>query len=309
LLISRALNILFVTALSSLISTLPFFGPENIFILTGSRLQAPTDVLFNRLAARRGQDLLPSDEIMKSKFVSLESRLLYLTFGPDVLTGCQFCKSDDPRSYLYYALPSLLQPHLLHIAILGAITSSLLFGCKAGIWRTQATIAGLALAVAEIYLVGTYDHKQNARALRLGDIDNFYWRMRFYRGVAIAAVDALLGWGMYLSSTNRAFVTPPSTAERLEATTKVLETIHSKLRAMGIVRNTVMRDDDLRAKNEKYWVTEGKIMREVFEEREVINGVNGALTRINIQTITEEAGKYAEKVIGGLQIVPEATAA
>ncbi|KAI9815049.1 MAG: hypothetical protein M1827_002892 [Pycnora praestabilis] len=295
--ITRALNILFITALLALISTLPYFAPENIFTLTTSRLQIPVDVLFTRLSALR--PLTPTDEALRLKLVSLESRLLYLTFGPSPLANCQFCSSDDAKSYLYYALPTLLTPHLLHIAVLGLITSSVFSGREGGIWRTQATIAGVALGAAEVYLVGTYDHKANARALRLADVDAFHWRLRLYRGLAIALVDLFLGWGIYLSSTNRAFITPPSVAERLETSTRMLETANRKLHAVGITRNVVVRDEGLRTRADRYWGEEGRIMGEVFEEREVIEGLKGALGRVDIVSVTEEAGRYAEGVVGG----------
>ncbi|KAI9759283.1 MAG: hypothetical protein M1835_000400 [Candelina submexicana] len=304
--VTRALNILFVTAIIALISTLPYFAPENIFAVTQSRLQIPTDVLFTRLAALR--PLAPRDEALKTKLVSLDARLLYFTYGPGPLADCLFCNSDDPNSYFYYAFPSIMIPHLLHIFVLGLITSSLFSGREGNIWRTQATIAGAALALIEMYLVTSFDYKSNTRALRLNDINAFHWRLRIYRGIGMAIVDALLAWGLYLSSTNRAFVTPPTPAERLEASTRLLESTNRKLHALGITRNVFMRDDGLRAATEKYWTTEGKVMSEVFEEREVVDGVQNALARLDVNQITDEAGKYADSVVAGIQAMPgEAT--
>ncbi|KAI9712628.1 MAG: hypothetical protein M1812_006808 [Candelaria pacifica] len=302
--ITRALNIIFITAIVAIISTLPYFAPENIFAITQSRLQIPTDVLFTRLAALR--PLTPRDEALKTKLVSLDARLLYFTYGPIPLADCLFCNSDDPNSYFYYASTSIMTPHLLHILVLGLITSSLFSGREGNIWRTQATIAGAALAAIEMYLVTSFDYKSNNRALRINDINAFHWRLRLYRGIGMAAVDALLGWGLFLSSTNRAFVTPPTPAERLEASTRLLESTNRKLHALGITRNVFMRDEGLRSTMEKYWATERKVMNEVFEEREVVDGVQNALSRLDVNQITEEAGKYAESVVGGIQAVPGA---
>ena len=235
--------------------------------------------------------------------MSLESRLLYFAYGPDAIANCLFCNSDEPKSYLYFSIPSILAPYLLHIMALGLATSSTLAGKEASIWRTQATIAGAAMAFMEIYLLASYNHKLNLSSTRLSDIDFFHWKLRTYRGVGIAVVDAFLAFLLFLSSTNRAFVTPLSNAERLEGATRTLETANRKLHAMGITRNVVVRDDTLRKKTEAYWEVEGKLMGEVFEEREVVDGVRGALGRLNVREITEEAARYADNLVGGVQLV------
>jgi hypothetical protein len=303
--VSRALIILFITATAFLVKTLPLFSPENIFSLTSSRLQIPTDVLFTRLLALRPTGLTPSDEILRSKINSLESRLLYFQFGPDVIIDCLVCNAEDPKSYFYFALPAILVPHLFNLCILALVTSGLFTGKEATIWRTSATIGAAVVALAEVYFLSSYNYQGNARATRLEDIDAFFWKMRVYRGIGIAALNGVIGWMLYLSSTNRAFLNPPSTAERVQASTRILDTVRSKMSAMGIVRNTINRDEELRNKSLGYWVHEGRLMGELMEEREVIQGVNNALeSRINLHTITADAENYAQNVVGPLQAVP-----
>jgi len=292
--------VLFLTALIFLISTLPLFSAPNIFSQTSSRLQISTDVLFTRLSTLR--PLTPSDEILRSKIASLESRYLYFQFGPTVLTECQFCNAEDPKSYLYYSLPSLLAPHLFNLCVLAIVTSGLVVGKDAAIWRTTATLAAGALVLIDVYFVASYDYKANARALRLEEIDTFFWKMRVWRGIGIAFVDGMLGWLLYLSSTNRMFLTPPTTAERIESSTKTLDLVRSKMSAMGILRNTIYRDQDLRARSQEYWVHEGRLMGELMQEREVVDGIRNAMDgRINMATITADAETYAQSVIAPLQ--------
>ncbi len=295
--VTRALNVLFIAAAVSLLSTLPYFAPPSIFHQTQSRLQIPTDVLFTRLAGLR--PLTPVDEALKAKFVSLESRLLYLTFGPDVVASCPFCKSEESRSYFYYALPSLLAPHLLHLAALGVVTSSLLCGSEGSRWRTHATVAGVGLAVADVWLVGSYEHKDNSRATRLADVEFFYWRMRIVRGVALALTDGLLGWGLWLTATNRWQLSAPDVPERLESSARLMELANSKLSAVGALRNVVFRNSSLRDWNMRYWVQEGKVMADINEDREVVDGVRNALGRLDINTITQQASRYADSLMGG----------
>ncbi|KAI0843443.1 hypothetical protein F5Y06DRAFT_254945 [Hypoxylon sp. FL0890] len=308
----RALFILITTALILLVRTLPYFAPENIFVRTQSRLQIPTDVLFNRLSSLRPNGVLtPTDTALRTKFVNLESRLLYLQYGPEVLASCPFCTSDDPSSYFYYAIPALLVPHIVNLIILSLATSDLISGPHGPKWRTTAAVISGLGAALDLYIASSYNHQANARAPRLSDLDLFFWDTRTYRFLSLAALDSTLAFLLYLSSTNRAFATPPSAAERVEAVTRQLQLTKSRLNAVGIVKNTTIRDEELRARTQAYWQHEGRLMREVMEEREVVEGVNDALlNRINIQDISRDADAYALNVLPTIRVeqtVPEST--
>lgn len=126
--------------------------------------------------------------------------------------------------------------------------------------------------------------------------------MRNYRLIALAVLDAALGWAMYLSSTNRAFVQLPTAAERIDHVTRGLLTVKSRLSAIGIINNTAMRDEELRSRSQTYWGHEVRLMREVMEDREVIEGVNDALgNRIDIDSISKDAASYTDSVLEPLR--------
>jgi hypothetical protein len=304
---ARAVAILLAVASVFLLRTLPIFSPENIFKTTQSRLQIPADVLFTRLAALRpANTLTPTDLLLRAKFASLESRLLYLQHGPSVLASCPFCTSDEPRAYLYYALPDLLAPHLFNLVLIALVTSSLFTNSpRAGAaaapergWRTPATLTAVAAAFVDVYWVSTYNHTANARALRLHEVDFFFWTARAARYVAIAGVDVLLALGLYLTGTQRAFVAAPSAAERVEGVVRALGGTKGKVNAAGVVKNTVLRDEELRGRSTAYWAHEVRLMREMMEEREVVEGVNDALVnRIDIGGIERDAEAYARAVL------------
>ncbi|KAG7100399.1 hypothetical protein HYQ44_019751 [Verticillium longisporum] len=285
----------------------PLFGPENIFALTQSRLQIPVDVLFNRLAVLRPANILtPRDEALRARFVNLESRLLYFQFGPAVIADCPFCRSDDPKSYAYYALPAIVAPHLLNLIALAAAASRPFAGPHGPPWRTTVTVASAALAALDVYLVTAYNPRPNAAALRLGDIDTFHWTARSLRLVALAALDLALAAALYLSSTNRAFAAPPPAAARLERVNRALATVRSKMTAFGIVRNAGVRDEGLRSRQSGYWAHEVRIMGEVMEEREVVEGVNDAIGsgRVDIERIERDAEEYARSVLQAEEEAP-----
>ena len=288
------------TAAISLVFTLPFFSPENIFILTSSRLQTPNDVLFTRLGLLRpSQSLTDADHTLRSRIASLDARCLYLAYGPDVLIDCPFCISDEPRTYFYYALPAILLPHLFHLLALGLATSTAVAGKYGSRWRTLAVMSGAAVSLAECYLVGTYDFKMNARVLRPEDLDHFYWRMRIFRGIAICILDAAFAGLLWAASTNRIFVVPPSAAERTETAIKGLEGVRGRLAAVGILQNAIVRDEVLRGKAEAYWRREKQVMSEVMDEREVVDGIRNAISgRIDVTKIEEDASRYADGILG-----------
>ncbi|KAI0113770.1 CHD5-like protein-domain-containing protein [Nemania sp. FL0031] len=304
----RALSILCSISLALLVLALPVFAPENLFTLTSSRLQIPTDVLFTRLTSLRPNNALTqSDAALRARFVNLESRLLYLQYGPDVLSSCPFCISEEPKTYLYYALPSLFAPHLVNLVVLSLATSASIGGSEAARWRRTAAVSSAVLAGLDTWSLSTYNTGANARMPRLTDLDMFFWTSRALRLAALAMLDLGIAALLYVSATNRLFAAPADAAQRVDAVTRQLLATKSRLSAVGIVKNTSLRDEDLRARTAAYWLHEGRLMREVMEDREVIEGVNDALAnRIKIQDITRDAENYALNMLPQLQPpVPE----
>ncbi|KAI4733374.1 hypothetical protein E4T50_16080 [Aureobasidium sp. EXF-12298] len=298
---SRALNLVFASAVVSLLFTLPYFTPVNIFDKTGSRLQTPTPVLFNRLASTS-----PQDETLREIFSTggLEARLQYLRFGPDVLCNCPLV--NDPQAqnagfnYLICALPSLLKTHLMHLLLLGLATSSLIGGTTSARWRTVAILSAVAVMITDFASVFTYDHQRNARATTFAAVENFFWTRNLVSHLAICVTDAVIGALIWASATNRAFVLPPSPAIILESQTRVLEKSLAKFRSLGAVRNVVMRESGFRTKVGEYWRQEGEIMHQVLEERDVVEAVNEVLAKMDVDGVTRGADEFVEQVLGPL---------
>ncbi|KAK5133954.1 hypothetical protein LTR08_007074 [Meristemomyces frigidus] len=300
---SYALAVLFVSGLLAFFSTFPVFAPANIFRQTQSRLQTPAGVLLTRLAALR--PLTAVDEKLRQALDSggLDARLLYARYGPHVVTTCPFAipgELDAGRTYLFYALPSIITPHLLHLFALGIATSALLSGKEGARWRTVAAIAGMVLAAAEVWFVANYDDRRNARSTRLNEIDFIYWKLQVWRGLAIATIDGALGWVIWLQATGRAFLSPPPVRERLLDHGKLMEGLLGKTRGLGVVRNGTVRDASMRSKVDDYWVKESEVMKDVFEEPEVLEAQRNALRRIDIVKIGREADSYVQTILGGL---------
>jgi hypothetical protein len=308
--VRRCLNVLYACAFVSLLLTFPNFAPSNIFEETKSRLLLQTNLLAHRLVALRQGNLTTLDEAILQKLEAEPDaiRFLYVAYGPDAIANCVFCKATEPSSYLYYALPSVLTPHLLHIALLGVITSSFFSGAEGNRWRTHATIAGVLLAVAELYLTWTYNWEANRTVRMIKDVDFFYWKMRTYRHLLFALVDAALGWALWLTSTNRWMVIPPSITEQMVAATDQITMTYGRLSVLGNLRNTVLRDRELRNVDSEYWTREQGEMEEIEREREVVDAKNLALSRMDYDKVQHRAGLYVEQVFAAMKSPPAGSA-
>ncbi|KAJ5542047.1 hypothetical protein N7461_008050 [Penicillium sp. DV-2018c] len=296
----RALNILFGGIVFFLLLSLPFnpHAPDpNIFSLTRSRLNTPTDVIFNRLARLRPGNLLTeADKLLQSRFISLGARKVYLTFGPDALVSCQYCSFDNLNTYLMYYLPfNVLLPHLVHLLLLGVATSAPIAGRESSRWRTKFTIGGLVLTAIDIYIVATYDAIQGAPlSVRAGQTppSGLYNHITLLRPLAFVLYDVVCSVVLWLSATNRFFFKPPSPVEQVDraasTAVQVLMGANSKLHAANVTRNAVVRDQTLKNRDDLYWRTmvasenptrspgegEEQILNNIWEEEEVARAVS-----------------------------------
>ncbi|KAF7194601.1 hypothetical protein HII31_04107 [Pseudocercospora fuligena] len=300
---SYALTVLFISGLLAFISTFPFFAPENVFRLTQSRLHTSAGVLLTRLGSLRS--LSPQDEQLRTIFDQggLEARLLYARYGPDVVLNCPLGKAGEieaGRNYFIYAIPSLLAPHLLHLFALGVATSGLLSGREGARWRTIAIIAGLSLAIGEIWWIAYFDDTPNVRSVRVNDINFIYWKMAVWRGLGIAAMDGILGWVIWLQATGRAFLSPTPAGERILDHAQRLESTLGKIQALGVVRNGTVRDATSRKRFEDYWMKEGEVMKDAMEQPEVLTAQRNALARSDAGKVSREAEAFVDGFLGAV---------
>ncbi|KAJ5931379.1 hypothetical protein N7516_005868 [Penicillium verrucosum] len=326
----RALNILFGGIVFFLLLSLPFnpHAPEpNIFSQTRSRLNTPTDVIFNRLARLRPDNFLTeADNLLQSKFTSLGARKVYLTYGPDALVSCQYCSFDNLYTYLMYYLPfHVLLPHLGHLLLLGVATSAPIAGREASRWRIKFTLAGLVLAAIDIYIMATYDAIQGApRSVRAGQTppSGIYHHITLLRPLAFVICDVICSVVLWLSATNRFFFKPPSTVEQVdEAVSMAVKTLmgtNTKLHAASVTRNAVVRDSTLKNRDDLYWRTmvnaenptqgpgEGgeQILNNIWEEEEVARAMSRVMAGqggIDLAQLGVSANDFVRNVTEGLE--------
>ena len=284
------MNILFCTTAFFLALSLPFspHSPaQNIFVLTKSRLDTPVDLLFSRLAKLRpAEALTPADDLLREKLVTIVGRKLYLRFGEDALVNCPFCAADNPMTYLLYYLPfNIFLPHLFHLLILGLVTSASVAGTRASRWRNKFVIAELFLIVLEITLVYTYDPTLHGPVARnpLATPQSLHNKLFSAKLVVFAIFDAMCAGLIYLSATNRLFypaVTPAEQAgQMVSAVTGSVAGAASKLHALNVAKNAIVRDEKLKAHDGKYWsaLRDMEASSDVWQDEEVVRAVNRAM--------------------------------
>ncbi|KAF8475637.1 hypothetical protein BDZ91DRAFT_187872 [Kalaharituber pfeilii] len=299
------LNLLFLSSFIALLSTLPLFHPENIIRKTSSRLlQTSTDVVFNRLHSLRPP--IPTDDLLRKRLTSKDGRLLYALYGPGPLTSCTWCRVDHPETFLYYSLPRILMPHLLHVILLGIVTSSA-FGASlnkpARIWRTQATLAGIALAIAETWYIATYNHRDNILSRTTSDAVFPHWNLYVYRGLAIASVDGLLGYAIYLTGTGRwGNLIEDLPDEKLEEVSSMLEKSMGVINSATCMKHAAMRDPQLRAQAVRFWEIEALTGKELMEDEDVRAAIRKLESRSDWVKTKGDAKKRARMIARSLYL-------
>lgn len=295
-----AVTLLVLAALALALTTLPVLSPENLFAVTRSNPTSSANLILSRLAAVR--PLTPRDAVLHDKFESKASKLLYYKYGPDVLGDCPFCSSQDPTTYLLYALPrTLLPPHLLSAVLLGLATSGAVTGPEGRQFRVPATYVAALLAAADAYLVVSYDPAAaNDKARVLAEVDFFFWAARRYRHLALAAAHLVLATCVWAACTNRFFVVGPTVSARVDAVTgAMLGGVNMKVRSANVLKNTVARDAELRAVDAAYWAHEGQVVQEAMESEEVVESMRDAVEnrRINLEEMDRMAEGFTERVM------------
>lgn len=294
-----AITLLLVTAVLFALYTTPILAPENIFTRTRSHPPTSSGLLFRRLAEVR--PLTAHDDLIRDKFESKSSRLLYYKYGGDVLADCPFCNSLDPQTYLVYAAPPTALVHLLNTLVIGVATSEPVNG-KAGLqWRSMATYAAMALLLVDGYMLASWDPAGNENVRVLAEVSFFHWSMRLYRFLSFAVLDLMLAGVLYLSATNRMFVVPPTISEKIDNTTAALAIVQLRIRSANVLKNTIARDGELRAIDAAYWSHEGLVMQEAMESEEVMNSMRDAVEngRLDPEGMDRAADDFTRRIIMG----------
>lgn len=166
-------------------------------------------------------------------------------------------------------------------------------------------IGAVLIFLIEVWFVGlSGDHyMQNSIARSEKEIIWTHWRMRIARGVGIATLDGLLGYALYLTGTRRWSVGWETEAveETMEAIGKMLERASGRLQAGNFIKQTVMRDKELREKAVEFWATEEDLGKEMDADEEVRKVRMSSLpSRMDLDQLTREATARSEGLLANV---------
>jgi hypothetical protein len=102
---------------------------------------------------------------------------------------------------------------------------------------------------------------------------------------------------LWATSTNRWMAKPVSIAERIETTTKQAEETLNKMRALGLLTNSVNRDPALRGVREEYWRTEGQVMAETVQDEAVTEEINKVISKMDFSALEGRVGVVADGIL------------
>jgi hypothetical protein len=54
---------------------------------------------------------------------------------------------------------------------------------------------------------------------------------------------------------------------------------------------------------ERYWIKDEEVMRDVFEEAEVVQAQRQALAKVDVNQVGADAERYVDGVLAGVQVV------
>lgn len=166
-------------------------------------------------------------------------------------------------------------------------------------------IGAVVVFLVELWFVGlSGDHyMKNAAARSEKEVIWTHWRMRIVRGVGIATLDGLLGYALYLTGTRRWSVGWEAEAveETMEAIAKTLERASGRLQAGNFIKQTVMRDKELRQKAVEFWATEENLGHEMDADEEVQKVRMTSLpSRMDLDELTREATARSEGLLANV---------
>ncbi len=236
--------------------------------------------------------------------------------------NCTFCTIDDELSYVLYHLPTnVLGLHLLHFLAVGMATSSSAGGREVGRWRGRALLGAAMLALGDLYMLMGFEQRVDVNGpAPMG----LFWVMRVLRPLTLCGFDALLAGVLWAGATNRLLMFGGGSVdeesvkrrnmEMLTRSNVVLQTAQTKLRAVNVVRNAVVRDRVLQRVENGYWkeVTEvegrqglagGPGMEGVWEDEDVQAALAQAYGQgaIDVGRMRREAEGFVRGVTGGLE--------
>lgn len=258
------ISILIISALLQIFVYIPYAVPKiNVFLVTGSRMQTPGEVIGRRLRDLYGDDfetapnsMVLDYDLLISRLASTNGRALYSVYGTDAYASCQWCRTDEPLTFFLYNLPGNLLPYAVNflpvmLVTMGNHQALSLSSPHSRQWFSYAALTVSALVAYEIYTLYTAPVSplllSTATTGLIANVYWMHWATIKTRGLVLAALNTVLAFVIYLSASGRAFDSGETTTIRSLRIVNQLDTAINKLRlAVLLHTNVIARNEELR---------------------------------------------------------------
>lgn len=266
--------------------------PENVIVLTKSRLQTSGEVIGQRLKNINNRGSRPGDNLLISRLSSQTGRSLYALYG-DAFASCEWCRTDNNNSFLLYSIPSTLIPYLVNGGIILLCTTM----------RNLKPLRRILIlllscgALYDIYHTAVYPVAIN-EAAHYADVDWVYWRKLQLRGMLLASFNIMSLVLFYLSLKGFLYTIDDSIEDNLADLNRSLDRALGLAKGSILIRTTVNGDKELTNTHNRFWDRRYARQQSVQQIAEVTEAKENALReRINIKVVQKDAANFVNTFI------------
>ncbi|KAK9370547.1 hypothetical protein V1509DRAFT_616132 [Lipomyces kononenkoae] len=274
---------------------------NNIFQITGLPILTPIETVA-AILSRLGR-YNERSQLILSKITSTKARAIYAAFGC-ALADCTWCAIADDNSYRLYLLPTLLWPFFAQIGMIGASTA---VSKKLRAIRVPASVVLIIGMVYVVWRLFNFDVSANIDSRGRVPTQWLSEGLLRQRDEVLATFDIVLAGITWVVGTNRwvlddnatEFVSEHETIIRdFHELERKLDSVLQKERGANMVRGTVINDDKLRLQYAQFWADIAREEKKLVEDAGVTTALHEARTAGDYAKLNEDAGKYAEAIIG-----------
>ncbi|KAH7028538.1 hypothetical protein BKA57DRAFT_479413 [Linnemannia elongata] len=286
------------------LAQLTFYNQPNVFKTLSLPADCPNFILHQSWKERSAADpnfLQKFPDSMREQFKAMESRLVYIVYGQDAFLNCDHC--SERNDYLMYLFPSALASYAGMAILLGMATTQTSHLNRQRTWGS----AGLVVLALLEYSV-LHSSSEVANLSTLVKQEQFLVGARGAYAVrhgSLALMTLTLMGLIYRSGKSTG---PRGEVEILNDLCQAQEAMIQRHRALQLARVASLRDPLLRKQFVEYWKRREVEHGLLLSDTEYKEARDLALSRIDVETLTQEANQYIEAVIQAGERVAEETA-
>ncbi|TFK41443.1 hypothetical protein BDQ12DRAFT_677992 [Crucibulum laeve] len=246
-------------------------SPPNLFNALKLPLNTPTDSIRAILLQFSDDGELPGHlESLLKRLGSLDMRGVYVRFGHNVLTGCEYCHNFD--DFLLFSIPRPLLSYIREIAIVGLVTMS---SNNRAHLRPVGVGALIISGLTETYYTLTSPvvippRGSDAPVFMLHDTFLLFRRLLFLLlPLSLQYLPSIIPPSLPIPILTRILhppptLTPAQKAETIQSTLQTLDHLVPALHIMKYTRAALMRLPQTRERAESWWTREkdeGEVIR------------------------------------------------